>query len=236
MLHETKQFGLSEVKFASDAAGMMFEGYGAYFGNVDSYGDVIAKGAFAQTLKDAKKNDNYPAMLLQHGNWLGGDDNMPVGIWTSMKEDDKGLVVEGKLAETQRGKDAYALLKMEPRPAITGLSIGFRVKEMVLGTKPKEPRRTLTAVELMEVSLVTFPANDKARITGVKSFNPQALEAELRSDPELKLSKAAAVSAVAIFKRHLREGGGDFVGDGREGADLKAIADRIRANTATLKV
>jgi HK97 family phage prohead protease len=233
MLHETKQFGLSEVKFASDSTGMVFEGYGAYFGNVDSYGDVIAKGAFTQTLKDAKKNDNYPAMLLQHGNWLGGDDNMPVGIWTSMKEDDKGLVVEGKLAETQRGKDAYALLKMEPRPAITGLSIGFRVKEMVLGTKPKEPRRTLTAIELMEVSLVTFPANDKARITGVKSFNARDLEAALRS--ELKLSQGDAVSAIALMKKHLREGGGDYVGDGREGADLKAIADRLRATTATLK-
>lgn len=233
MLHETKQFGLAEVKFASDAAGMVFEGYGAYFGNVDSYGDVIAKGAFAQTLKDAKKNDVYPAMLLQHGNWLGGDDNMPVGIWTSMKEDDKGLVVEGKLAETQRGKDAYALLKMEPRPAITGLSIGFRVKEMVLGTKPKEPRRTLTAVELMEVSLVTFPANDKARITGVKSFNARDLEAALRS--ELKLSQGDAVSAIALMKKHLREGGEDLVGEGREGADLKELADVIRRNTATLR-
>jgi HK97 family phage prohead protease len=230
---ETKQFGLSEVKFAPDASGMMFEGYGAYFGNVDSYGDVIAKGAFAQTLRDAKKTGTYPAMLLQHGNWLGGDDNMPVGIWTSMKEDDKGLVVEGKLADTQRGKDAYALLKMEPRPAITGLSIGYRVKEMVLGTKPKEPRRTLTAVELFEVSLVTFPANDKARVTGVKSVNARVLEAALRS--ELKLSQTDAVRAVALVKQHLRDGGAFDGGDDRDGADLKAIADRIRATTATLK-
>lgn len=232
MLHETKQFGLAEVKFASDTAGMVFEGYGAYFGNVDSYGDVIAKGAFAQTLKDAKKNDVYPAMLLQHGNWLGGDDNMPVGIWTSMKEDDKGLVVEGKLAETQRGKDAYALLKMEPRPAITGLSIGFRVKEMVLGTKPKEPRRTLTAVELMEVSLVTFPANDKARITGVKSLDARGLEAALRS--ELKLSQGDAVSAIALMKKHLREGGGDDQ-VGREGADPEKVAELLRRNINRLR-
>lgn len=232
MPHETKQFGLSEVKFASDADGMLFEGYGAYFGNVDSYGDVIAKGAFSQTLKDAKKNDIYPAMLLQHGNWLGGDDNMPVGIWTSMKEDDKGLVVEGKLAETQRGKEAYELLKMKPRPAITGLSIGFRVKEMVLGTKPKEPRRTLTAVELMEVSLVTFPANDKARITGVKSLDARGLEAALRS--ELKLSQGDAVSAIALMKKHLREGGGDDQ-VGREGADPEKVAELLRRNINRLR-
>ena len=232
MPHETKQFGLSEVKFASDASGMLFEGYGAYFGNVDSYGDVIAKGAFTDTLKESKKTGTYPAMLLQHGSFLGGDDNMPVGIWTSMKEDDKGLVVEGKLAETQRGKDAYALLKMEPRPAITGLSIGFRVKEMVLGTKPKEPRRTLTAVELMEVSLVTFPANDKARITGVKSLDARGLEAALRS--ELKLSQGDAVSAIALMKKHLREGGGDDQ-VGREGADPEKVAELLRRNINRLR-
>lgn len=232
-MHESKMLPLGEVKFAAGATGMRFEGYGAYFGNTDSYGDVIAKGAFSQTLKDAKKSGVYPAMLLQHGNWLGGDDNMPVGVWDKMSEDDKGLVVEGVLADTQRGKDAYTLLKMEPRPAITGLSIGFRVKEMVLGTKPKEPRRTLTAVELFEVSLVTFPANDKARVTGVKSFNARDLEAALRS--ELKLSQGDAVSAIALMKKHLREGGLDDQ-DGREGTDLKAIAERIRANTATLRV
>jgi HK97 family phage prohead protease len=234
MPHESKMLPLGEVKFASGATGMRFEGYGAYFGNVDSYGDVIAKGAFSQTLKDAKKSGVYPAMLLQHGNWLGGDDNMPVGVWDKMSEDDKGLVVEGVLADTQRGKDAYTLLKMEPRPAITGLSIGFRVKEMVLGTKPKEPRRTLTAVELFEVSLVTFPANDKARVTGVKSFNARDLEAALRS--ELKLSQADAVRAVAIAKKHLRDGGDVEVGDDREGADLKAVADAIRRNINSIRV
>lgn len=233
MSHEFKQFGLSELKFASDSAGMVFEGYGAYFNNIDSYGDAIAPGAFARTLKEAKRKGVWPAMLLQHGSWLGGDDNMPVGIWTSMKEDEKGLVVEGKLAETQRGKDAYALLKMEPRPAISGLSIGFMTKKYTAGTKPTEPRRTLEDVELLEVSLVTFPANDKARVTAVKSVNARALEAALRS--ELKLSQADAVSAIALMKKHLREGGEDFVGDGREGADLKAIADRIRANAATLR-
>ena len=233
MLHETKQFGLSEVKFASDATGMVFEGYGAYFNNIDSYGDAIAPGAFTRTLKEAKRKGVWPAMLLQHGNWLGGDDNMPVGIWTSMKEDDKGLVVEGKLAETQRGKDAYALLKMEPRPAISGLSIGFMTKKYTAGTKPTEPRRTLEDVELLEVSLVTFPANDKARVTGVKSFNARELEAALRS--ALKLSQGDAVSAIALMKKHLREGGDGLIGDGREGGDLDELADAIRRNIATLR-
>lgn len=232
MPQETKQFGLTELKFASDATGMVFEGYGAYFNNIDSYGDAIAPGAFTRTLKEAKRKGVWPAMLLQHGNWLGGDDNMPVGIWTSMKEDEKGLVVEGKLAETQRGKDAYALLKMEPRPAISGLSIGFMTKKYTAGTKPTEPRRTLEDVELMEVSLVTFPANEKARVTGVKSFNARELEAALRS--ELKLSQGEAVSAIALMKKHLREGGGDDL-VGREGADPEKVAELLRRNINRLR-
>lgn len=233
MLHEIRTIGLQELKFAPNASGMLFEGYGAYFNNIDSYGDAIAPGAFTRTLREAKRKGIWPKMLLQHGSWLGGDDNMPVGVWTSLKEDDKGLLVEGKLAETQRGKDAYALLKMEPRPAIDGMSIGFMTKKYTAGTKPTEPRRTLEDIELMEVSLVTFPANDKARITGVKSFNARDLEAALRS--ELKMSSGDAVSAIALMKRHLREGGEDEIGEGREGAELKAVEDSLRRNMATLR-
>ena len=233
MPHETRVFGLHELKLASDAAaGMSFEGYGAYFNNIDSYGDAIAPGAFKRTLGEAKRKGIWPAMLLQHGNWIGGDDNMPVGVWTSMKEDENGLVVEGKLAETQRGRDAYALLKMGPRPAITGLSIGFFPKKWSMGTKPAEPRRTLEDVELLEVSLVTFPANDKARVTAVKSFNARDLEAALRS--ELKLPQADAVRAVAIAKKHLREGGEDDQ-VGREGADPDKLADLLRRNIQRLR-
>ncbi len=234
MPHEMKQFGLTELKFASDADGMVFEGYGAYFNNIDSYGDAIAPGAFTRTLKESNRKGVWPAMLLQHGNWLGGDDNMPVGVWTAMSEDERGLVVEGRVAETQRGKDAYALLKMKPRPAITGLSIGFFPKKWSAGTKPTEPRRTLEDVELLEVSLVTFPANDKARVTGVKSVNARALEQALRS--ELKLSQSDAVKAVSLVKQHLRDGGADEVGGDRDGSNLKELADAVRRNIASLKV
>jgi len=158
----------AEFKFSGDASTMSFKGYGARFNNVDSYGDVIAPGAFAKTLKEAERSGNWPAMLLQHGSMLGGDDNMPVGIWTEMHEDDKGLYVEGQLADTQRGRDAYALMKMS-RPAINGLSIGYRAVEWTMRSKPEDPRRTLKAVDLFEVSLVTNPANPKARVTGVKA-------------------------------------------------------------------
>jgi HK97 family phage prohead protease len=81
-----------EAKLAgdTDAEAMTFSGYGAVFGNVDSYGDVILKGAFKETIREAKRSKQYPAMLLQHGGFLGGD-NTPVGIWLDLEEDDVGL-------------------------------------------------------------------------------------------------------------------------------------------------
>lgn len=180
-----------EVKF--DAAGTesgTFAGYGAVFGNVDSYGDVIAKGAFKESLRAAKKSGAWPSMLSQHGGWgISADDLMPLGVWTEMREDETGLYVEGRLAlDTQRGKDAYALLRMEPRSALNGLSIGYVAKEWSIGTKPEEPRRTLKKIELFEVSLVTFPANPKALVTDVKA--------------------ADRIKSIRAFETFLRDAGG----------------------------
>jgi len=165
---------LVEVKFAPNESGvaeaMTFSGYGAVFGNVDSYGDVIQKGAFKETLRESKKSGLWPALLMQHGGWgMGADDMTPVGILTELDEDDIGLKFDAKLADTMRGREAYGLMKMTPRPAISGMSIGYIAKEWGVGTKPEEPRRTLKKIQLVEVSLVTFPANPQARVQQVKS-------------------------------------------------------------------
>ena len=184
-----------EIKAEGDGAEMRFKGYGAVFGNVDSYGDVIEEGAFTKTLKAAQKSGNFPAMLLQHGGWgMTSEDYMPVGVWDQLSEDSKGLLSEGVLADIQRGKEAYTLMKMKPRPAITGLSIGYIPKKYTVGTKPEEPRRLLHEVELVEISLVTFPANGKARITNVKSagFTERDFE-RLMQDAGLSRSEARVV-------------------------------------------
>jgi uncharacterized protein len=89
-----------------------------------------------------------------------------------MSEDEHGLKLKGKLANTKKGRDALALLKMMPRPALDGLSIGYRCTDYELhksGAGPGGARRTLKAIDLVECSLVTFPANTHARVTGVKS-------------------------------------------------------------------
>jgi HK97 family phage prohead protease len=222
---ETTAFALRDVKLAVDPAAMSFEGYGAVFGNVDSYGDVIAPGAFRDTLDAARKTGLWPAMLSQHGGFLGGDSQTPVGVWTAMEEDSIGLKVAGQLAPTARGQEIHALLKMQPRPAFNGLSIGFIAKKWSVRTRPEEPRRTLEAVDLMEVSLVTFPANGKARVTDVKAaehLTRREFEALLREKLGFSRAQAERVSA-----------------DGHKGlsprdAEPGSLAEIIRRNIATL--
>lgn len=209
-----------DVKFASGAPEGTFSGYGAVFGNVDSQGDVIAKGAFRETLAEARKVGRLPAMLLQHGAYgMSADDMTPIGVWTAMDEDDTGLKVEGRLAiGTQRGRDAYELLKMQP-PAISGLSIGYRAKEWSVGTRAAEPRRTLKKVHLLEVSLVTFPANDRARVRATKAedITPKFCEQALR-DAGLPRQLAKAIVA----------GGWKAAADQRD-VDGEAVAEVARA-------
>lgn len=166
---------LMEIKLApadSGAEAMSFSGYGAAFNNIDSYGDVIAPGAFARFLSDVQEQKQpWPAMLSQHGGMgLNADDMTPVGVWTHLAEDGAGLQVKGQLADTPRGRELYTLMKMSPRPAIDGLSIGYIAKSFTPRSKPEDPRRTLTQIDLMEISPVTFPANRNARMTSVKAL------------------------------------------------------------------
>ena len=166
------------------------EGYGSVFGVRDNYDDVIAKGAFVQSLKGHKAAGTMPAMLWQH------DADKPIGIWTEMVEDEKGLRIKGQLAmETVKGKEAHALLKMG---ALNGLSIGFMSKEWAYDRDTEV--RTLTAIDLWEVSLVTFPANEKARVTNVKSADematPKDAEKALRDAGFSKSDATAFVSRV----------------------------------------
>jgi uncharacterized protein len=122
-------------------------GYGSVFGNIDSYGDVVAKGAFRKSIADVMNGVTaWPAMLLQHGDETS-EGRTPIGVWTSMEEDDRGLKMTGKLAiNTKRGKDAYELLKMRPRPALDGLSIGFRCTDYEMHKAGSPARRTIKAV------------------------------------------------------------------------------------------
>jgi len=189
---------LRELKFAADegAQAMSFTGYGAVFGNVDSYGDVIEAGAFSKFLADVKAgNQPWPAMLSQHGGWqMSAEDMTPIGVWTDFAEDGHGLKVTGQLADTPRGREMYALMKMSPRPAIDGMSIGYIAKEWEPRSKPEDPKRKLKRIDLIEVSIVTRPANGKARVESVKNdWTERDFERLLTRDAGLSRSDALVV-------------------------------------------
>ena len=129
-------------------------GYASTFGNVDSVGDKVAKGAFAISIAT-----KMPKMLWQHDRW------QPIGSWTDAKEDDYGLWVQGRILKTvPQGLTAFNLLKEE---AISGLSIGYRVQDYEYDNDTGI--YTLKQVNLLEVSVVTFPANELAEVSNVKS-------------------------------------------------------------------
>ena len=189
---------LRELKFAADegAQAMSFTGYGAVFGNVDSWGDVIDAGAFSKFLADVKAgNQPWPAMLSQHGGWqMSAEDMTPIGVWTDFAEDGHGLKVTGQLADTPRGLEMYKLMKMSPRPAIDGMSIGYIAKEWEPRSKPEDPKRRLKRIDLIEVSMVTRPANGKARVESVKNdWTERDFERLLTRDAGLSRSEALVV-------------------------------------------
>lgn len=136
----------------------LFSGYGAVFGNVDGGGDVLLSGAFTETLANLKTTQRKMPVLWQHS------PHEPIGVYKTLRQDDYGLFVEGELAtKTSRGKDAYELLKIG---AVSGMSIGYSLSEAP--TYDRDVRK-LEKVDLWEISLVTFPMNDLARIEHVKA-------------------------------------------------------------------
>lgn len=163
MRDSVKVVDLEHCQLRQDGSSRTFSGYGSVFGVLDSYGDIVAKGAFAASLKKRR-----PKMLWQH------DPTMPIGVWEEVREDAIGLFMRGRLAETAEGDRAYELLKMD---ALAGLSIGFRTIKSSFDEATGI--RTLTEVELWEVSLVTFPANEVAVVSAVKHDETLSVRADL---------------------------------------------------------
>jgi len=157
----------SEVKAVNDKG--TFTGYGSIFGNEDQGSDIMQKGAFTKSLES--RPASKVKMLYQHKT------DEPIGIFESMYEDEKGLFVKGRLAMgTQKGREAYELLKMG---ALDGMSIGFRADPDKQGyNENKRGTRTLKEVDLMEISLVTFPMNERALIENVKASEKNIREWE----------------------------------------------------------
>jgi len=176
-----------------------FEGYASVFNNKDLGNDVIRRGAFLDSI--AERSPKGIKLLYQHKS------DEPIGVIDSLEEDSKGLKIKGRLAMgTQKGKEVFELMKMG---ALDSMSIGYRLKPDGYKYDPKEKRRIIKSVDLMEISLVTFPMNPKAKVTKVKlaEMNPTEIEKYLRDvgGMSVSLAKESAPILYKSFNRQLRD-------------------------------
>jgi HK97 family phage prohead protease len=146
--------GNGDALFDTRADGR-FEGYASLFGVADGAGDVMARGAFAKALR--RRGAGGVKLLYQH---VAAE---PIGVWSELYEDALGLFVRGRvLTDLERGRDVLALMRER---ALDGLSVGF--KTIRARTDRRTGARAILEADLWEVSVVTFPMLEGARVRRV---------------------------------------------------------------------
>lgn len=193
----------------------LFSGYASVFEEIDSYRDIVKRGAFEKTLAESESKGRAVPILWQH------DAAKPIGVYTELKEDEHGLYVEGQLnMDVQQAREALSLLRQK---ALSGISIGYN--SVRYDTDVKSGVRRLYELKLYEASLVTFPACDGARVTDVKTI---LADGQLPSLPEFEdflceagfsRSQAKAIAGNGLTKLIRRE-----VGSDEDGAIQRALA------------
>lgn len=166
------------------SGGGRFSGYASLFGEVDLGRDAIEPGAFSRSL--ARRGAAGVRMLYQH------DPSEPLGSWKTLREDARGLYVEGQLTEgVERAREVHQLMK---NGALDGLSIGFETVRAK--TDAKTGVRRILEADLWEISIVTFPMLPAARISNVKN-------ARFFRDPETELVRRIR-RATGLMKPQIR--------------------------------
>lgn len=197
-----------------------FSGYGSVFHNEDSYGDVVRPGAFKSSLEKWVQKGRLPPMLWQH------DHREPIGVFTKMQEDEKGLYVEGRLLidDIPQARAAYALLKEK---VLGGMSIGYR--EILIEQDHKEKITNLLELDLWEVSLVTFPANEAATVDSVKADFSGSLPTLPEFEKFLRDAGFSKTQATAIASHGLRQFLRDA--DDTEAKDIESALNILKGIT-----
>lgn len=173
---KTKDFALQVKELSNDGS---FEGYASTFGgSPDSYGDIVAPGAFAETLVEHHRSGTMPMMYFGHDSR-----SLPIGDWLEMAEDGKGLLAKGQIdIEDEFGFRIHNAMK---KKRVRGLSIGYSIPAG--GSEPDEKRPGVTIlkkIKLVEVSVVNNPANKRSLIETVKSDRMEEFARRLRDgDP-----------------------------------------------------
>lgn len=188
MQHKLLNIDSASVKFYEGKQGL-FSGYASTFGNVDSYGDTIFKGAYSKTIANRERP------IQMRWNHYGEI----IGKWTSIQEDEKGLLVEGELTPGHsKAMDVYASMM---HGAVSGLSIGYRPSIYVPNEKGGND---LYEIDLVEISVVESPADINAQIGRIKSMIDEAMT--LKDIEHLlrdagRFSKADATALVSRIKK-----------------------------------
>lgn len=159
IINKSLDIALEKARVKANDNGYKFKGYASVFDGVDSYGDTIKKGAFLEALEKG-----MPKMFFNHDTY-----ELPIGKWVKCVEDDTGLYVEGELTKGLKEADEVALALKAG--TVDGLSIGFSVKADGLEYNEETDGYVITKVHrLREISIVTFPADDSARIEKAESL------------------------------------------------------------------
>ncbi|MGB8817626.1 MAG: HK97 family phage prohead protease [Rhizobiaceae bacterium] len=219
MVHDfsTRELKFTGVKLDKVDGDGVFTGYASLFGVTDLAKDRVEKGAFAKSV--GERGVSGIRMLFQH------DPNEVIGQWLDIREDARGLLVKGRLAqEVGRAREVLALMRAK---ALDGLSIGFKTVRSKKGSA--DGVRHILEADLWEISVVTFPMLPTARISDVKAApfpTTREFELWLRRDAGLTRSEARGVIARG-FAKVRRE---------REATEPAAmLAGRIRAAATTLQ-
>lgn len=197
-----------------------FSGYGSVWDVVDSYQEVVAKGAFTESLGEIAAKGRPVPVLWQHRS------SEPIGAWSNLKEDEHGLWGDGQILLDAGAMEKRAYAHMKAR-TVTGLSIGYWVRES--SYDEKTGIRTLTKLDLVEISLVTFPANDDARVEAVKF---KLAHGQLPTLPEFEkllreagFSKTQAAGVASRGLAHLLRS--ESEGDAAPTEGLKALRETL---------
>lgn len=225
MEHKSVSLADCDIKFAQSEGA--FSGYGSIFGNLDSKNDIIMPGAY----DDVLKSGNPVAVYVNHG-WLRGE--LPVGSWSGLKQDTKGLFGNADLVmQMPSAVNAYWAMKSK---LVNGLSIGFLPDPQATERKSDGTRVIHKIKVLKEISIVTDPANDASRIVSVKFKGDdieqletiREFESFLRDAGGFTKGAAQALTARAKELFTLRDAGESD----KEAKAMAEILDRIQRLSA----
>lgn len=215
---KTRSFDLDfEIREDGEGEGI-FEGHAAIFDKENSHGEIVQRGSFKDTLKS--RGTKGVKMLFSH------DRAMPIGKWTELREDSKGLFVRGQLLmQLDKAKEAFLLMR---EGILDGLSIGFRVLEDTFD-REKEVL-LLNKIDLREISLVLMPSAEDALVSKVRDASPEDITTKLELEKALRnagFSRSTSQYIVAGWSPPARRNA--------EGGDEELVRT-LRRMTETLKL